>query len=210
MKRLRRLVLLTAVLALFAGACGAPDGGPVTPPARTPKAAPPLDMDSWSVARENERPGTTAWRLRDPGPSNAIEGFADQVGVTSGESFRLFVSTTARSFHVEAFRMGWYQGKQGRKIWSSIAQHGQRQAAATTVPGIYLVSAPWKPSLTVSTRDWPQGSYLLKLVSSAGHDRWVPLTIDPLDVHRRPHRLRQRGHHLGRVQQVGRRHQCLR
>ncbi|MCM2421051.1 MULTISPECIES: N,N-dimethylformamidase beta subunit family domain-containing protein [unclassified Streptomyces] len=177
MKRLPRLVLLTVVLALFAGACGTPGDGPVTPPARTPKAAPPLDMDTWSVTEENRRPGSTGWRLRDPGPSDAIEGYADHVSVTSGESFRLFVSTTAKSFHVEAYRMGWYQGKQGRKVWSSAAQHGERQAGPKTVPGIYLISAPWKPSLTVNTENWPQGSYLLKLVSSQGHDRWVTLTI---------------------------------
>ncbi|MDJ0340659.1 hypothetical protein QMK19_11615 [Streptomyces sp. H10-C2] len=177
MKRLPRLALLTIVLALFAGACSTPGKGPVTPPARTPKPAQPLDMDSWSVADENRRTGTSAWRLRDPGPDNAIEGFADRTSVTSGETFRLFVSTTAANFRAEAYRMGWYQGKQGRKVWSSATVKGELQAAPKTVPGIYLISAPWKPSMTVDTRNWPQGSYLLKLVSDQGHDRWVTMTI---------------------------------
>ncbi|HEY5834335.1 N,N-dimethylformamidase beta subunit family domain-containing protein [Streptomyces sp.] len=136
-----------------------------------------LHPREWSVARENELPGTDRWRLRDPGPAKAIEGFADKVSVLPGESFRLYVSTTAAGFRVEAFRMGWYQGRQGRAVWVSGHVRGHRQAGPKVVPGTYQVSAPWQPSLTISTKGWPQGCYLLKLVSDRGHDRWATITV---------------------------------
>jgi hypothetical protein len=62
----------------------------------------------------NRVPGAVAtrdWHIRKVGAEHEIEGYADQVSVLPGESFRLFVSTTARGFTVEAFRMGWYGGR---------------------------------------------------------------------------------------------------
>lgn len=170
------------VLSLLASGCGL--GGhhsdadaaiPVETPRLLGKNVP---VQTWSVARENELPGTTAWRLRDPGPNEAIEGYADKVSVLPGQSFRLFVSTTAAGFRVEAFRMGWYQGKQGRAVWLSGHVRGRLQKPRVRViPGIYEVDAPWQPTMTVSTRGWPQGDYLLKLMSDQGHDRWVTITV---------------------------------
>ncbi|WP_433891825.1 N,N-dimethylformamidase beta subunit family domain-containing protein [Streptomyces sp. CA-111067] len=136
-----------------------------------------ISARQWSVARENALPGTSDWRLRDPGRTNAIEGYANRVSVLPGQSFTLYVSTTAAGFHVEAFRMGWYGGKQGRQVWASGQFHGQRQAGPKVVPGIYEVTAPWRPSAVVSTKGWPPGDYLLKLISDQGHDRWVTITV---------------------------------
>jgi hypothetical protein len=39
-----------------------------------------------------------------------IAGFADRVSAQSGDAVRLYVSTGAVSFHVEAYRMGYYGG----------------------------------------------------------------------------------------------------
>ena len=73
---------------------------------------------------ENNRPGTSAWRITDLGAPDAIDGYADQQSVLPGQSFRLYVSTTAKSFQVKAFRFGWYQGHQARLVWTS--QHTRR------------------------------------------------------------------------------------
>ncbi|MDJ0342458.1 hypothetical protein QMK24_13180 [Streptomyces sp. PH10-H1] len=130
-----------------------------------------------SVTKENSLPGTTAWKLKNPGPQNAIEGYADRVSVDPGENFGLYVSTPARDFQVQAYRMGWYGGKQGRLVWESSHTRGMRQAAAQMTPQIYMARATWKRSLEVSTKGWPEGDYRLKLTSAAGHDRWVPITV---------------------------------
>jgi hypothetical protein len=39
------------------------------------------------------------------------------------------------------------------------------------------IEADWKPSLTVSTAGWPDGDYLIKLVSEDRYERYVPITV---------------------------------
>ena len=43
-----------------------------------------------------------------PRRPDAIDGYADQQSVLPGQTFRLYVSTTANSFRVKAFCFGWY------------------------------------------------------------------------------------------------------
>jgi len=145
--------------------------------------------DAGWIAAENRHPGSAAWRITRRGDPAAIEGYADRVSAAPGEAVRLFVSTTAPGFHVEAYRIGWYGGKRGRLLWRSPQLHGRRQAPPDTAPLTNLVEAPWRPSLRLTVgSDWPPGDYLLKLVASTGPERYVPLTVtndsspDPLVV----------------------------
>jgi len=131
----------------------------------------------WLV-QENARPGTTDWRLAGPPNKANIEGYADATSATDGETVRLFASTAAPSFAVEAYRMGWYGGTQGRLIWKSAVLPGTRQPSPTVDRSTNMVEAHWAPSLSVTIdRTWPPGDYLLKLVASTGHQQYVPLTI---------------------------------
>jgi N,N-dimethylformamidase beta subunit-like protein len=140
-------------------------------------SAEPDSGGPWTVAAENTRQGTDAWWVRHPGPDRAIEGYADRVAVDPGESFRLLVSTTSAGFTANAYRMGWYGGKQGRHVWSSGRIAGTLQPQAELRAPYNTVVAPWKPSLTVDTTGWPEGCYLIRLVSDEGHDRYVPVTV---------------------------------
>jgi hypothetical protein len=126
---------------------------------------------------ENQRPGTSAWTITHPGPPDAIDGYADQQSVLPGASFHLYVSTTARTFRVDAFRFGYYHGHDARLVWTSPQVPGERQTKVTTAPGTHLVTAPWHPSLTITTTGWPPGAYLLRLDASSGAERYVPITV---------------------------------
>ncbi|HEY6278495.1 MAG TPA: N,N-dimethylformamidase beta subunit family domain-containing protein [Streptosporangiaceae bacterium] len=128
-------------------------------------------------AAENTRRGTRAWRITDRGTPGAIEGFADRVSVLPGQPFRLYVSTTSASFRVQAFRMGWYHGARARQVWESGPVAGHRQAGPVIAPATHLVTAPWRPSLTVATGGWPPGAYLLRLDAARGAQRYVPITV---------------------------------
>jgi len=145
---------------------------PSTPaPSPSPARTLPLPV------QENQRPGTSAWRITHLGAPGAIEGYADQQSVLPGQAFRLYVSTTARSFQVKAFRFGWYQGHQARLVWTSQQTPGQRQTAIHTTAGTHMVTAPWRPSLTITATNWPPGSYLLRLDAASGAERYVPITV---------------------------------
>ena len=128
---------------------------------------------------ENAKPGTTAWNVTNGGKPGDVEGYAGAVKrAVHGDTVMLYVSTTAPTFHVEAYRMGWYRGAGGRLVWQSPEMPGRQQAPATFTPGINMTEARWNPSLPVTINtSFPPGCYLFKLVGSNGVQQLVPLTV---------------------------------
>jgi hypothetical protein len=131
---------------------------------------------------ENSRPGDPGWRIRHLGKPDAMLGYAGQASVLPGEPITLYASTTARSFTVSAFRMGWYGGDLARLVWKSGPVRGHRQRAPSLTRSTRTVEARWDPSLTIPTHDWPEGSYLLRMDSAAGDQRYVPITVRSASV----------------------------
>lgn len=174
-------LVAVAVAALLAAGCSGAGAGPAAAHARSSAAVaghahgrgPALPFP----AAENAKPGTRKWHIRDLGAPGAIEGYASQVSVLPGQSFRLYVSTTSRRFRVQAFRMGWYHGRRARQVWQSGQVRGQVQGAARLAAGTRMVYTRWRPSLTVPTAGWPQGAYLLRLDAASGAQRYVPITV---------------------------------
>ncbi|MGO8961980.1 MAG: N,N-dimethylformamidase beta subunit family domain-containing protein [Streptosporangiaceae bacterium] len=126
---------------------------------------------------ENSLPGNPRWRIRHLGKPDAMLGYAGQASVLPGEPITLYASTTARSFTVSAFRMGWYGGDLARLVWKSGTVRGHQQRAATFIEATRTVEARWDASLIIATHHWPEGSYLLRLDSEAGDQRYVPVTV---------------------------------
>jgi N,N-dimethylformamidase beta subunit-like, C-terminal len=149
------------------------------PPTTTAPLVPADALHAEWVAEENAKPGTGDWQITGVGEAGAIEGYASAVSAQQGETMTIHVSTRAQSFHVEAYRMGWYGGTGGRLVWRSADIPGKRQPAATVTAGVNLVEARWDSSLSVPVDStWPPGCYLLKLVAPAeGVQQWVPLTV---------------------------------
>ena len=128
------------------------------------------------VVQENQKPGTTAWKIK--GAPSHIAGYADHVSAQVGDKVRLFVSTPADHFHVEAYRFGWYGGDGARLIWRSDPVNGHDQSSKRFVSSTRMVEATWKPSLNFPvTSRWVQGAYLLLLVASNGSKSYIPITI---------------------------------
>ncbi|TAN22579.1 MAG: hypothetical protein EPN30_08270 [Actinomycetota bacterium] len=133
---------------------------------------------SSAIVSENNRPGTSDWRITGNQTPTNIEGYASKVSVDQGHSFTLFVSTTSDSYVVQAYRMGYYQGLLGRLIWTSKNIAGIQQASCPVVAPSNTVECNWKPSLTILTNsNWIPGDYLLKLVGDNGAQKWVPITV---------------------------------
>ncbi|HXQ62509.1 MAG TPA: N,N-dimethylformamidase beta subunit family domain-containing protein [Acidimicrobiales bacterium] len=130
------------------------------------------------VQNENSRPGTIDWVVTGHQVPRAIEGFADVTSAVAGSDVTLFVNTVARSFHVEAYRMGYYQGLGARLIWTSDDVGGVEQPPPTVSPSLNTVQCSWAPSLSVPIdASWPPGSYLLKLVGDFGEQQYIPLCV---------------------------------
>lgn len=183
MNRVRRGLVLGLTMLLTATGCTSAartTGGrssATTPSAQT--SAPPSAVGGAAAAAENAKRGTAAWRIdskRIAGPLE-LAGYADHVSVRSGQSFRLFVTSTAGAFTVRSFRIGWYGGTGGRLVWTSPSVPGRAQPAPAVRPSDHLVSTKWQPSLTVPTTGWPAGAYLLLMTATNGKQKYVPITI---------------------------------
>ncbi|WP_338674459.1 N,N-dimethylformamidase beta subunit family domain-containing protein [Streptomyces sp. SCSIO 30461] len=133
---------------------------------------------AFDVGEENRRPGASDWRIVQPGPPHAIEGFAEQASVPAGRPAALRVSTTAATFTVSAYRMGWYGGALARLVWRSGRLRGNAQTPPSIAEGTRTVRCDWRRTLEVDTSGWPEGCYLLRLDAGEGQgQRYVPLTI---------------------------------
>jgi hypothetical protein len=172
----RRTFLGAAAAAIGAAAgCGAEaTARPRTAPSGTRRARP-------AAVPERDLPGDPDFWVRSAGPADAIEGYADQVSVRSGQEFTLHVSTTASSFRVSAYRVGWYRGAQARLVWRSGEIRGHRQREVSFASATRTVATRWEPALTVAAGGWPEGAYLLRLDASHGHQRYVPLVVRSAD-----------------------------
>jgi hypothetical protein len=152
-------------------ACGVGPSAGKPPPAATAARA-------WrNPVPENTLAGTSDWVVRHLGGDHEIEGYAGKVSLSQGESFPLFVSTTARGFTATAYRLGWYQGHGARQVWKSRTVNGAAQRAATVSQPANTVTTDWDPVLQVPTDDWPPGAYLVKLDADSGAQRYVPVTV---------------------------------
>jgi hypothetical protein len=133
---------------------------------------------TWLI-EENAKPGTTNWVVGGLQTPHALEGYASQVSAVAGDDVTLFVNTSAQSVHVEAYRMGYYQGLGGRLIHQSDTVAGMQQPPLSlSAAPVSTVQCNWAPTLTLSIdRSWPPGNYLLKLVGNAGQQQYIPLTV---------------------------------
>jgi hypothetical protein len=129
------------------------------------------------VVTENSLPGDPNWGISNLGNPNDMIGYAGQASVLPGQPVTLYASTTAPSFVVRAFRIGYYGGDNARLVWTSPTTTGRQQAASALTSGTNTVSCNWEPSLTIPTDDWPEGSYLLRMDSETGPQRYVPVTV---------------------------------
>lgn len=180
---------LVAVVALRhvpgrAAVVPAATGTPTTPRPTSATSTPaatsigPAGVTARWVTQENAKPGTRAWVLTKPA-NGQIAGYASRVSINIGGRVDLYVSTAAPSYTVEAFRMGYYGGKEGRLVWTSPSIPGVSQPTCPVTTTLHTVECSWASPLSVvaTVGGWPQGDYLFKLTASTGWQSYIPLTI---------------------------------
>ncbi len=129
-----------------------------------------------SIAEENRRPGTSAWRL--PGPaadlggvaSGSISGYVSEQAVLPGQLERIYVSAPgARSGRIRIFRMGWYGGAGGREVLVSDPLALARQPRCRHSWRTGLTACGWHPTLTFRIPPGlASGVYIARLSASDG------------------------------------------
>jgi hypothetical protein len=165
---------LALVLAVFVAALAAQPtsghaaGNPCTPPVTNP------------VACENSKPGNppSDWDVVGIGDTS-IQGFATKMSVNVGQQVSFKVDTSA-AYHIDIYRLGYYDGDGARRIASNIVPTPRNQPACLTVASTGLIdcgnwqtSATWTvPSTAVS------GVYIALLIrNDTGGDSQIPFVV---------------------------------
>jgi hypothetical protein len=68
-----------------------------------------------SIEAENCNVGTTGWQIAGVGDLT-IQGFATDISVNVGQTINFKINTTATSYHIDVYRLGYYGGTGGRYI----------------------------------------------------------------------------------------------
>jgi hypothetical protein len=140
------------------------------------------------ISLENAKPGTTQWKLSDPALAHEIEGYASLTSVNKGDSIDFFVNTSAASYNIDIYRMGYYGGAGARLMQSFTNLAGQPQPIPCVNPD-GVIECNWAVSLTLqipdietnpaSTNYWASGVYLAKLTtnSSPAKDSYIIFVV---------------------------------
>jgi hypothetical protein len=114
-----------------------------------------------NIIAENRNAGTTAWQITKFAANRQIEGYASQTSINRGESIQIFVNTTASSYKLEVFRLGWYGGLGGRRMFGPITLSGTEQVIPQPDPVTGLAECNWiNPFILQTSSTWTSGVYL--------------------------------------------------
>ena len=130
------------------------------------------------IQDENAKPGTTAWKLVN-GRSTDIEGYASLTSVNVGGQIRFFVSTTASTYSIDFYRLGYYQGNGARSVVSVSKLTGHVQPVPAPDPTTGLIECHWTDPYTLSIpSDWVSGVYLAKMTAQpGGQQNWMMFVV---------------------------------
>lgn len=144
----------------------------------------PIEQHS-PVSIENQKAGTANWAITKPARYHEIEGYASATSVNRGETIRLFVNTTAPSYRLSIYRMGWYGGLGARQMLGPISRPGREQPAPDRDQATGLVECHWEnpflltvPSNEQDSTDWLSGYYLAKLTAEpTGEESYILFVV---------------------------------
>jgi len=135
------------------------------------------------IQLENAKPGTTGWNLTNPATNREIEGYASLTSVNRGGQISLYVNTSAATYTIEVFRMGWYAAAGARRVVSAITRTGVKQVIPVPDRVTGLVECNWSNPYvlaipnTADSTDWCSGVYLAKLTTSAGKQSYIIFVV---------------------------------
>ena len=153
---------------------GAAKGRPAT--AADVTFAGPDGVEARWVIAENKKKGTQDWHLTGDSTGAPINGFANVVAARRGQKVTLYITTSASSYHISAYRIGYYGGDGGRLVWRSPDLKGVVQPQCPLTASTRMISCDnWAPSISLTIGpQFVQGDYLFKLVADPGQQSYIP------------------------------------
>src|ERR1041385_1418412 len=178
----RQAVVLVVLRAALTSACQ-PLGQ------ATPAGQAEAGLVNGSVARENAQPGSPGGT--EPTRGTGISGYVLPASVQAGQKIGIAVSTTATTYDLDFYRMGWYGGSRGRLVRTMHGLAGRDQGAwtpqtfgvrncstCTYDAATGLLDPRWAvtSSLAVPT-SWLSGDYLVRMTTPAGDVAYAQFVV---------------------------------
>jgi len=138
---------------------------PARPPAEPVKSLPcARPSTDWNEVVASRRP--------------AVEGYTSIDSAVPGTDVGLYISATAARYRIQAYRMGYYGHAQACLVWTSAWQAGRVQQRVKVVGATNTPTAPWSKSMTMATKGWDPGVYLLRIDGGSRTARtFMPLVM---------------------------------
>ena len=153
--------------------------GPIT------ASATPAASSANPVVLENRHAGTDRWDIPWPGYKITddrhlnIKGYATGVSVHQGGHIGLRITTARHEpYTVDIYRLGYYQGHDGRHIARFGPFPGAPQRACFTVRSTGMVTCPWRTSVRLYVpRSWTSGVYVAVLTTRSKYQSEIPFMV---------------------------------
>ncbi|WP_164932001.1 RICIN domain-containing protein [Janthinobacterium sp. 17J80-10] len=128
------------------------------------------------IALENAKQGNAGWQLVNPALNHEIEGYASLTSVNRGGEIDFFINTSASSYNIDVYRMGYYGGTGARLMQSFQGIARQAQPLPCLNPD-NVIECDWSAGQRLRIPDvesdprsgayWPSGIYLARLSTNA-------------------------------------------
>lgn len=136
----------------------------------------PASIQHTVIAYENAKPGTDAWKLVNPAIAHEIEGYASLNSVNKGKAIDFHINTTAPSYNIDIYRMGYYAGA-GARLMKSIEKLPRQPQLTPCLNEKGVIECNWLVSISldipagetdpVAMNYWASGIYLAKLTTNS-------------------------------------------
>jgi hypothetical protein len=112
-----------------------------------------------------------------------IEGYASAASVNRGGQIGLFVNTSAPSYTMDVYRLGYYGGLGARRMLPTITRSASTQPGCPQDPATGLIECNWGNPYVLNIpnssdpTDWMSGIYVVKLTASTGPQQYIQFAV---------------------------------
>ena len=109
------------------------------------------------------------WKIKKEETRRSTAGYSDSMSYAVGASIEFRISCPAKDFYLEAVRIGYYEGDQGKRISQSKKIPCLDQSR--------LDSKQWKATAQINTGSFPHGMYLFIIRDSDDYSSYIPIVL---------------------------------
>ena len=109
------------------------------------------------------------WKIKKEETRRSTAGYSDSMSYAVGASIEFKISCPAKDFYLEAVRIGYYEGDQGKRISQSKKIPCLDQSR--------LDSKQWKTNAQINTGSFPHGMYLFIIRDSDDYSSYIPIVL---------------------------------